>query len=139
MRHAHPKPLAAAAAPMAACHIDCSPGLVDERRSPGIEVELMLEPSFAPNQKSERSCSAACAVFFARDGVSSEEALDRAEAEGQPLLRQARANSFNRVVPPRAERRRSGVIVRLDPIRALVPPRRRGEDRPGPAPVCASG
>lgn len=58
--------------------------------------------------------------------MPSEEALDRAEAEGQTLLRQARANFFDRGVPTRAERRHHGLMVRLDPIRAPVPAKEPG-------------
>jgi hypothetical protein len=50
MRHAHPKPLAAPAAPVAARHVGRGPGLVDEDQPVGIEVELILEPLFASDQ-----------------------------------------------------------------------------------------
>ncbi len=62
----------------------------------------------------------ACAVFFSRDGVPGEEALDRAEAEGKTLPRQARANFFDRGVPAWAERRHHCFMVRLDPIRTPI-------------------
>jgi len=50
MRHAHPKSLAASAAPVAARHVGRGPGLVDEDQPVGIEVELILEPLFASDQ-----------------------------------------------------------------------------------------
>lgn len=55
-----------------------------------------------------------------------EEALDRAEAESQTLLGQARANLFDRGVPTGVERRHRGGLVRLDPIRAPVAAKRPG-------------
>lgn len=63
----------------------------------------------------------ACAVFFTRDGVTHEKALDRAKAEGETPLRQACAHLFDGGVPVWAERCHYGVMVRLDPIRTPVP------------------
>lgn len=62
----------------------------------------------------------ACAIFFARNGVPGEEALDRAEAEGETLPRQARANFFDGGVPAWTKRRHHRVMVRLDPIRTPI-------------------
>jgi len=62
----------------------------------------------------------ACAVFFARDGVAREEALDRAEAEDEALLRQARADFLDRGVPAWAERGHHRIVVRLDLARTPV-------------------
>ena len=49
-----------------------------------------------------------------------EEALERAEAEGETLLRQARADFFDRGVATRAKRRHHCFMMRLDPIRTSV-------------------
>lgn len=62
----------------------------------------------------------ACAVFFARDGVAREEALDHAEAEDEPLLRQARTDLLDSGVLVWSKRRHHRLVVCLDPIRVPV-------------------
>jgi len=44
MRHAHPKPLAALAAAMAARHVGRGPGFIDEDEALGVEIGLAVEP-----------------------------------------------------------------------------------------------
>jgi hypothetical protein len=60
---------------------------------------------------SGRSCSAACAVFFARDGVAGEEASDRAIAEGDALVRKGLAQLFDRDVGRFFDKREDRVFV----------------------------
>ena len=50
MGHAHPKLLAACAAPISARHVGRSPGLVNEDEVLAIKIELILEPLLAPGQ-----------------------------------------------------------------------------------------
>jgi hypothetical protein len=69
---------------------------------------------------SDRFCSEACAVFFARDRVAREEALDRAEAEDQALRGEIAANLLDGGVPIGAERRQHGGVVSFDASRATV-------------------
>ena len=47
MWHAHPQPLPARTAAMAAGHAGTGPAFVDEDQTIGIEVELSLEPGLA--------------------------------------------------------------------------------------------
>jgi hypothetical protein len=63
---------------------------------------------------SGRSCSEACAVFFARNGVPDEKALDRPEAEDEPLTGETAADFFEGRVLVRAERRHHRLAMRLD-------------------------
>ncbi len=58
--------------------------------------------------------------------MSGEEALDRAEAEGEALLRQARADLLDGGVPVRTERSHHRAMMGLDPIRTPVAPKRFG-------------
>lgn len=69
---------------------------------------------------SGRSCSAGWAVFFTRDGVPPEEALQRAEAEDQSLLPQHLPNLLDRAIRLRAERFHDGVLVGVDATRLAV-------------------
>lgn len=85
-RHTHPKRLAAPAAPMAARHVGRGPGLVDEHQSVGFKVQLILEPSFAQNEDLHAVLFGGVCGLFARDGVPSEEALDRADAKARPCF-----------------------------------------------------
>jgi hypothetical protein len=60
--------------------------------------------------------------------VTREDALDRAEAEDETLLRQARANLLDGRIPVWPKRRHHRLMMGLDPIRAPVaakPPRAR--------------
>ncbi len=50
MRYADPQALPARGSSVAPGHVGGSPGLVDEHEAPRVEVELILEPGFAPLQ-----------------------------------------------------------------------------------------
>jgi hypothetical protein len=50
VRHADPQPLSASAAAVRPGHVRRCPGLVDEDEALRVEVELALEPGFAPLQ-----------------------------------------------------------------------------------------
>lgn len=51
VRDAHPQPLAARRAAMAARHLGGGPGLVDEHQPLGVEVRLALEPGLPAAQE----------------------------------------------------------------------------------------
>lgn len=69
---------------------------------------------------SGRSCSLACAVFFARDGVAGEEAADRAVAEDEALLLKRAAQFLDRNVRRRLHNGEYRVLVRLDAARPAI-------------------
>ena len=58
--------------------------------------------------------------------MSGEEALDRAEAEGETLLRQAGADLLDGGVPVRSKRSHHRIMMGLDPIRTPVTTKRLG-------------
>ena len=67
-------------------HVGGGPGLVNEDQALGVEIKLPFEPGLALLRDVGATLARTHArSFFARDGVTSEEALDRAEAEGEPL------------------------------------------------------
>jgi hypothetical protein len=72
------------------------------------------------NNQPDRAGSEAWAVFFGRDAVPREEALNVAETEGQALLRKSEAHLLNRGVLGRAQRRQRGIMVGFDAARAAV-------------------
>jgi transposase len=47
MREAHPQPLAFPSAPVTAGHVGSGPGLIDEGKALGFEVDLTVEPVLA--------------------------------------------------------------------------------------------
>lgn len=63
---------------------------------------------------SDRSCSVAWAVFFTRDRVPLEEALERAEAEDQTLLSQHLTNLLDRAVRFRAKGFKDDLLVSIN-------------------------
>ena len=69
---------------------------------------------------SGRSCSVACAVFFARDLVTLEEAADRAVAEHQTLVGQLAAQFLQRDVRCLLQQGQDRRAIRLDPSRTPV-------------------
>ena len=64
MGDADTQAFAAAATAVRSGHGGRGPGLIDEDKTLGIEIELILEPGLARFKMSGRSCSLACAVFF---------------------------------------------------------------------------
>ena len=69
----------------------------------------------------------ACAVFFTRDGVALEEALDCSESEDQPLLAQSGADLLDGSVALRTERFEDRFLVSINMMGLLVT-----AHRPGP-------
>jgi hypothetical protein len=102
-----------AAAAVAASHLGRSPGLVEEDQAFGIEIKLASNQTSRRIRMSGRSYSAACAVFFARDGVAGEEAPDRAVAEGHDFVGGRLA--FDRHVGRRFKEIEDRVFVCLNP------------------------
>jgi hypothetical protein len=85
-RHADPPPLAASAAAVATRPVRRGPGLVAADEAFGSAVGLAVTPRFAPPQDLRVLLFAAGRGLLARDGVTLEEAPDRAAAAGEPLL-----------------------------------------------------
>lgn len=71
-------------------------------------------------RKSERSCSEACVLFFARVIMTRKEAVDRAEAEEEPLFSKAMTNVFDGRLPVRTQGFEDGVHVCVYPGRASI-------------------
>jgi len=69
---------------------------------------------------SGRSCSVACALFFARDLVALEEAADRAVAEDQTLVGQLATQFLQRDVRSLLQQGQDRRTIRLDPSRTPV-------------------
>ena len=62
---------------------------------------------------SGRSCSEACAVFFARDGVAGEEAADRPVANPHAFVRERLAQLFDRDVGRRFNKGKALMVLSL--------------------------
>ena len=89
---------------------------------------------------SGRSCSAACAVFFACVAVAGKKPPERAVAEAQALLGQLCAQFLQRHLAVRVERREDGDSVRLDDVGFAVAAERAGPGfaaQPGNLPPTA--
>lgn len=122
MRNPDPKPLTAPAATVPTGHVRGGPGLVDEDEALRIEVELAIEPGLAsPQDVRAVLLRGVGRLFFARDRVAFEEALDRAEAKDQTLLvAQNGAHFIDRPVTLGTESRKDRVLVGVDVMGSLV-------------------
>ncbi len=109
-------------------HVGGGPGLVDEDEALGIEVELTVEPGFTALQDvGPVLFGSVRGLFFARDRVTLEEALDRAEPEHQAVvLAQDRAHLVDRSIAIRTERREDRRSMRVDTMRFLIAAHRLG-------------
>ena len=120
MRRADPEPLASRTAAMAARHVGGRPSLIDKDQSLGIRSNWPSSQACRRFTTSGRSCSAVWAVFFTRDRVPLEEALERAEAEGKALLRQSLQHLLDGPVGSRAKGIHNLVLSGVDPARLAV-------------------
>ena len=75
---------------------------------------------------SARSCSTACPVFFARDAVSGEEAVQRRDHHRHACLAQLATQLVQRDVAPCFVQRQHRLPMRFDPPRPRVPALRLG-------------
>lgn len=69
---------------------------------------------------SGRSCSLACAVFFPRDVVTSEESPERTDAEAMPLFGEVGLDLHERDVVGPAHQRQDQIRLRLDTVGMAV-------------------
>ena len=126
VRNADPKTLTSRSATVTARNVGGGPGLVDEDQALGVEIELPFEPGLALL----RDVGAAVArkrarSFFARDRVTSEEALDRAEAEAEPVCGK-RAAHPSMVASPSGPGPKNGFAAGFDALRPAVAAKRLG-------------
>lgn len=118
---ADPQALSARRSSVTARHVGGGPCLVDEDEPRGIEVELAVEPCLpTPQDVGSVLLARMRSRFFARDRMPLEEALDRAEAEGVPLVGENVAKFLDRHIGRRAEHSQDQILAGLDPAGAPI-------------------
>ena len=99
---------------------DRRPCFGDENKARRLQARLLLAPCLAMRHNIRRVCPVACSVFFARNAVSREAALERAKAERQTCLQEDGSHLVDPDVLVRATRREHGLSMGLDAPQATI-------------------
>lgn len=86
VREAHPQSLAFLAAPVTAGNVGGGPGTIDEHEAFWFEIDLTIEPVLALPQDVGTVLFARVSGLFARDPMTHEEAMHRADLDRSATL-----------------------------------------------------